>query len=332
MPVKSAIVPVALALLVTGCAAGPAPDAPAAADRDLSPRPEAVSLLGEPLYAPALAPDTRARLEADLAVARAVHDRDPRDADAIIWLGRRLAYPGRYRDAIDVFSRGIELHPADARLYRHRGHRWITVRELDRAVADLERAAELVAGRADEVEPDGMPNPAGIPTSTLHSNIWYHLALAHYLRHDFAAALPAWRWALEVSTNDDMHVATADWLYMTLRRLGRDAEAAVVLEPIHADMRILENDAYHRRLLLYRGELDPESLLAVDTDDAVQLATYGYGVGNWYLMQGDTARADQVFRRILAGRNWAAFGYIAAEAELRARRSFPSSRDPRPAR
>jgi hypothetical protein len=105
------------------------------------------------------------------------------------------------------------------------------------------------------------PTQYGIPTSTLHSNIWYHLALAHYLRHDFERALPAWRRALEVSTNDDMYVATADWLYMTLRRLGRDAEAAAVLEPIHADMRILENHAYHRRLLMYRGEVEPDELL-----------------------------------------------------------------------
>lgn len=313
----------AVALLAAGCAAPAGSDPAAGAEAAVGAgaaagaRPEAISLLGEPLHAPELAPATRARLDADLAAARDAYDRDPRDADAIIWLGRRLAYPGRYREAIGVFTRGIELHPTDARLYRHRGHRWITVRELDRAVADLERAAELVAGRPDEIEPDGMPNPAGIPTSTLHSNIWYHLALAHYLRHDFEAALPAWRRALAVSTNDDMHVATADWLYMTLRRLGRHAEAAAVLEPIHADLRILENHAYHQRLLMYRRELDPESLLAADTDDPVQIATFGYGVGNWYLVQGDTARANQIFRRILEGPNWAAFGYIAAEAELR---------------
>jgi hypothetical protein len=79
-----------------------------------------------------------------------------------------------------------------------------------------------------------MPNPYGIPTSTLQGNIWYHLALAHYLKHDFERALPAWREALATATNDDMLVATSDWLYMTLRRLGRDAEAAAVLEPVRA--------------------------------------------------------------------------------------------------
>jgi tetratricopeptide (TPR) repeat protein len=301
------------ALLLTPALSGC--DAPAP-----TPEPEAVSLLGEPLHRPQLTDETRERLEAQLAEARADLEANPGDADAIIWVGRRLAYPGRYQEAVEVFSEGIRLHPEDARMYRHRGHRYITLRRLDDAIRDLERAAELTLGEPDEIEPDGMPNPYGIPTSTLQSNIWYHLALARYLKHDFEGALEAWRECMEVSTNNDMRVATADWLYMTLRRLGRDAEAVEVLEPFHADMEILENDAYHRRLLMYRGELTPEELLAVDDQDPVQVATYGYGVANWYLYNGEEERAFQLFRRILEGTNWAAFGYIAAEAELAHRR------------
>jgi tetratricopeptide (TPR) repeat protein len=291
---------------------------PAALEAQQPPEPvEATSLLGEPLRRPALAPAVRARLEAELAAAQAARDAAPADADAIIWLGRRTAYLGRYRDAIEIFSDGIARHPADARLYRHRGHRWITLREFDRAIADLERAAALTEGQPDEIEPDGQPNAAGVPTSTLQGNIWYHLALAHYLRHDFEAALPAWRRALATATNDDMLVATSDWLYMTLRRLGRGEEAAAVLAPIHADMRILENHAYHRRLLMYRGEVEPAALLQEDGGDPITLATQGYGVANWHLYGGRAEQAERLFRDILRQPNWAAFGYIAAEAELR---------------
>lgn len=279
-------------------------------------QPEATSLLGTPLYRPELPAETHARLQADLAAAQADYDRAPEDADAIIWLGRRYGYLGHYQRAIEVFSEGIEKHPGDARMYRHRGHRYITIRRLDDAIRDLQRAADLTRGQADEVEPDGAPNRYNIPTSTLQSNIWYHLALAHYLKHDFERALPAWQQAVAVSSTDDMHVASADWLYMTLRRLGRAEEAAVVLEAISPDMRILENDAYHRRLLMYKGLVSPEELLGVDTDDPVQLATYGYGVGNWYLYNGDAPRARTIFERILQNTNWAAFGFIAAEAEL----------------
>lgn len=280
------------------------------------PRAEALSFAGQPLFAPAIDDDVRVRLERDLAEARAAYERDPDDADALIWLGRRLAYLGRYREAIEVFGEGIAKHPDDARMYRHRGHRFITTRQLSRAIADLERAADLTQGRPDQVEPDGQPNRHNIPVSTLHTNIWYHLALAYYLRHDFARALPAWQHAVRISGNDDMLVASSDWLYMTLRRLGREREAAAVLERITPEMRILENDAYHRRLLMYKGLIPPDSVMPANTDDPVQLATYGYGVANWHMYTGDRFTAEALFRRILQGPNWAAFGFIAAEAEL----------------
>jgi tetratricopeptide (TPR) repeat protein len=258
--------------------------------------PEATSLLGRPLVSAPVTGEQKTRLEADLARAQAEYDRDPGNVDNAIWLGRRLAYVGRFRDAITAYSRGIERHPNDARLYRHRGHRYITVRELDRAVSDLSRAADLIKGTPDAVEPDGAPNKAGIPRSTLQSNIWYHLGLAHYLKGDFATALDAYREGMKVSrVNDDMLVATSDWLYMTLRRLKRDDEARQVLDPIRERMDILENDAYHARLLMYKGLRTPESVLNLNTADDVQIATQGYGVGNWYLVNGDRARAREIF-------------------------------------
>ena len=139
----------------------------------LPPGVEAISFLGDTLRTLPLSPDTRSRYERQLADARAAYDHTPTNADSIIWLGRRLAYLGRNRDAIDVYTRGIALYPTNPWLYRHRGHRYITVRELDHAIADLERAAALVAGKPDEIEPDGQPNARNMPIGTLHSNIDY---------------------------------------------------------------------------------------------------------------------------------------------------------------
>ncbi|MDQ4080837.1 MAG: tetratricopeptide repeat protein, partial [Gemmatimonadota bacterium] len=208
------------------------------------------------------------------------------------------------------------LYPDDARLFRHSGHRYLTIRRFDRAIADLERAASLVAGRADEIEPDGLPNARNIPTSTLQSNIWYHLGLAHYLKGDFDRALDAYRECMKVSTNPDMLVATSHWLYMTLRRLGRDTEAVRVLEPIGRDLDVIENGAYHRLLLMYKGEIPTDSLLPAVSSAALDDVTTAYGVGNWYLYNGQPARAREIFQRIVSAGNWPAFGAIAAEAEL----------------
>lgn len=103
---------------------------------------------------------------------------------------------------------------------------------------------------------------------------------------------------------------------MTLRRLGRSAEAAVLLENIKPDMEIIENTAYHRRLLMYKGLLQPEDLLKTDNASELDVATYGYGVGNWHLYNGNREKAVEVFERVIAGPYWPAFGFVAAEVEL----------------
>ena len=278
---------------------------------------EVTSLFGDPLYPMELSAERKAELEANLAQAQAELDADPESEEAITWVGRRLGYMWRYQDAIDTFTKGIELHPESYQLYRHRGHRYISVRELDRAVADLEKAAQLSEGIPDAIEEDGAPNAQGIPRSTSHSNIWYHLALAYYLQGDFEKAAGAWETCMEYSrVNDDMLVATADWQYMTYRRLGRDADAAKVLEDIKEEMDVIENFAYHKRLLMYKGLVDPEELLDPNADE-LDLATQGYGVANFYFVNGEVDKAREILDKVLEGKYWSAFGYIAAEADVK---------------
>jgi len=281
---------------------------------DLPERAEGRSLLGEPLYPPELPAETLTDRLEQLAAARELYDQNPENVEAIIWLGRRTAYLGHYRDAIETYSRGIELHPGEARLYRHRGHRYISVRELDSAIDDLEQAASLIKGSEDIVEPDGLPNDRNIPTSTLHTNIWYHLGLAYYLQARFEEAAVAYAHCREASKNPDMMAATTNWEWHTLMRLGKTEEARSALGNISAEMDIIENEGYLRLCLLYKGELTPEEILTRD-EDPLQNATLGYGLANWYLVTGKTEEAVEAWRRILQGAQWAAFGYIAAEAD-----------------
>ncbi len=319
-----------LALFLAACGGSPTDDGGRAGDpvagATTTAAPEATSLLGKPLYAARPTAERLAELNANIESARAAHEADP-DEDTLIWLGRRVAYAGRFGDAVAIYGNGLQMYPDSYRLRRHRGHRFISLRRFDDAIADLEVAARLASGFADAIEPDGIPNRLNTPLSTDKFNIWYHLALAHYLRGDFEAALEAYRSCMQVSDNPDLLVATSDWMYMSLRRLGRDAEAIDLLAPITADLEVVENDAYHQRLLMYKGEVDPDDLLdlrAVDDPDvALNIATQGYGVGNWYLYNGNETRALEIFERILEGTSWAAFGYIAAEAEV-ARMRAPS--------
>ena len=272
---------------------------------------QAVSLLGDSLASATPSAAVVERYEQ----AEQEFMSSPDNADALIWFGRRAAYMGAYREAIRIFSDGIRAFPEDARMYRHRGHRYITLRKFDRAIADFTTASHLIEGAGDEIEPDGMPNALNIPLSSLHSNIWYHLGLAHYLKGNMEEALEAYRKCRVVSQNDDGIVSSVHWLYMILRRLGREDEVRAVLEPIHSGMEIIENTAYYHLCLLYKGlltldEVSGEGLEGSSNDALV------YGIGNWHFYNGDRERAREVFEQILKRDSWASFGYLAAEADI----------------
>jgi tetratricopeptide (TPR) repeat protein len=285
-----------------------------AASSSFAQQPETLSLLGKPLVAPNIPDDTRRTLEAELATARAAYDKDPNDPDAVIWLARRTAYLGRFGESIEILTRGIEAHPDEPRFYRHRGHRFITIRKFDLAIKDLRKAAQLVEGKPDQVEPDGRPNERNVPTSTLQTNIYYHLGLAHYLKGEFGESLDAYRKCLALSQNPDVAVATTNWLYMTLQRLGKSDEAKQALEPITPGMDVIENKAYYQLLMFYKGQTSAPAL----TDKGTDGVTLAYGVANheWYSGSPDKAKArfKQIVEKSVS--QWPSFGYIAAEAEM----------------
>jgi tetratricopeptide (TPR) repeat protein len=266
---------------------------------------------------PQLSAETVKKYEENLDAALA-RMKAENDADALIWVGRRRGYLGAYKFAVANFTVGLARYPDDARFYRHRGHRYITLRCFDDAIADLERAAKLIKGKPDEIEPDGLPNARNIPTGTLQSNIWYHLGLAYYLKGDFKKALKAYNECVKVSKNPDMLVATAHWLYMTLRRLGEEKKAAKALRLVAGEQDIIENADYYKLVKLYQGKRTAGDLAEELTGGAntTGSASLGYGLGNWHMYNGRRDEAVNVFKTIVTGNQWASFGFIAAEAEL----------------
>jgi|CXWL01.1.fsa_nt_gi tetratricopeptide (TPR) repeat protein len=278
---------------------------------------EARSFTGAALTRPVLSAAAQAEQERLLGEAQAALVVNPGDADAAIWIGRRLGYLGRYRDAIAAFEAGAIRHPNDARFPRHLGHRLISVRRIDDAIAALTRAEALMADGPDEVEPDGLPNAAGVPTSTLKGNIAYHLGLAHYLNGDFDAAARTFAGAVALSANADSAVASRYWLYLSLARTGQISAARVALAPISADWTIIENEPYFRLTLCFRGEGDCAALLnAAQAHDGVRSSTLAYGLAAQALIEGRRRQARALMTEIVAAPDWASFGYIAAEADL----------------
>lgn len=293
----------ALLLLSSSALAANLPDVPDGV--------QAVSLSGTLLYSAA---PGQAALD-QLAQARKNYDANPNDAANIIWYGRRTAYTGDYRGAIEVFSEGMEKFPNDDRMYRHRGHRYISIREFDRAIADLEQATKLIVGKENETEPDGLPNDQNIPISSRHGNIWYHLGLAYYLKQDWENAFRAFRNGFKAGRNDDNRVSTTHWLYMIKRRMGDEEGAAKVLDVITADMNVIENFSYYHLCLFYKAQMTAEELMG-DGQDTPGGASAAYGLANWYYYTGDDDKALELLNALVDSNSWAPFGFIAAEADL----------------
>lgn len=255
------------------------------------------------------------KLLAQYEEAKATFEANPEDVEALIWYGRRTAYLGQYRQAIAIYSEGLEKFPDEPRLYRHRGHRYISIREYDKAIADFEKAAELIQGTTDEIEPDGMPNALNIPVSSLHGNIYYHLGLAYYLTQQYEKAYQAYLKCRESGNHYDNIVSSTHWLYMIQQRLGNPAKADSLLAPIYADSTVIENQSYADLCLLYKGLLPVDSLFqegpGSPSNDAIR-----YGVANWYLYHGDSTKAKRLMEELTDSKVFTSFGYLAAESDL----------------
>lgn len=256
-------------------------------------------------------------------------------------------YLDQYEDAIDILSDGIERHPDSPHLYRHRGHFNVSIREFDDAIRDFERAVELMAEMDDEIEyyqaqeveemerlllgdePKLFTEPTPVNASTLAEledvnkatlkfSTWYHFGLAHYLNGEFETAAEYYRNALNHAVDDDGRVAALDWIYMSLRRAGHDADAERLLDETNIDDMDVKEPSYYRRMRMYKGRLSPEDLLSPPTaDDDHSIATQGYGVGNWYLYNGDQAKAVEVFERVIDAGQEYTFGHIATETDMK---------------
>lgn len=256
------------------------------------------------------------KLKEQYAIRKEMYEEHPEDLETLIWYGRFAAYNGNYREAVAIFTKGLEEHEEKARLLRHRGHRYITLREFGKAIDDLSQAAKLIQGKANKIEEDGMPNEQNIPVSTLHGNIYYHLGLAYYLDRQLLKALDAFKKGLSVAQNADNIVACTHWIYMIQNRLGRPEAAKNYLRPITKDMPVIENHVYHKACLFYKGEIPYEEVYNPDAPGTPTNSALAYALGNWIWYTGNPRKAKEVFEKIVAGSDWASFGYIAAETDL----------------
>lgn len=233
------------------------------------------------------------------AVARAQQAlaANPKDLNLIVALGTAQAGVRDMRGAVVTFTKGLEAHPNNALLYRWRGHRHLSLREFDAALADF---------------------ASGLKTDSTVYGIWFHLGIVKFVRGDFNGAADAFTHAQPRAPDAGELAGSTDWLWMSLSRAGKHAEAQAMLDRKPDSLKVADPEyAYVKRLRMYRGQVKPEALITTTDTADVQQATLNFGLGNYYIVKGDTAHAKQAFERAVRSGGWPGFGFIVSEAELK---------------
>lgn len=284
----------------------------ASACRSAPPVPDAVSLDGRPLTAPALGESRIDWLDLEINAALAKWRLQPSEQNAV-WVGRRLAYRGLYADAISWYLGALETFPESHRLRRHMGHRLLTLRGIEPAIKELTTARALAAQQPNRLEADGAPGPSGEPRSTTHGNIDYHLALGHYLHGEFAEADHLWLDCVELwARNEDSRIAAHYWRILCHVRAGRNEALETLLERPIEEADVIENFDYLDLVKLFRGDIDRAALLAREGRSAAM----DYGIARHMLAEGDTNAGNAMLDALLQREGWMAFGVLAAEADV----------------
>ena len=256
---------------------------------------EITSGLGRKLYA---LPDDESVIDARKSLAA-----DPNSVERVLQLSKAEAARRQYREAVATCTQGLAFAPKDARLYLERGHRELGLREFKPAMDDLEQATRLAPEMLDA---------------------HYHLGLAHYFLGEFDEAAASFDRARALAKNNDSLIDCSNWLYVSLRRAGKEQEAAKALAPITPDVKNTEPHLYFylRLLHFYQGQLTAEAVLPSppagpeDLEGELAFDTVSYGVGNWRLYHHNRSDAVGLFRNVTKGEAWNSWGFIGSELEL----------------
>lgn len=270
---------------------------------------EAISFGGQPILRSELPAERLSPALEEISALEALPSRTELD---YVRLGELNASIGRFQDAITAFGRGLETYPDSYKLRRHRGHRLVNVRALDRAIVDLSEALALMP---EAPEPE--IRLAGDAYGSYQHWIWYHVGLYHYLSADYDSAVDAYRNALETAPSEGLRIGSADWLWNAAMRAGDEAAAREALSGLPGVLPDGANQAYASRVRLYRGEVAPGDILDLDKPEWTGGdMTIAYGVANWHAFNGDEATARRIYQRIVETPFWSGWAYVAAEREL----------------
>ena len=255
---------------------------------------ETTSLLGQKLYAQ---PDNDS-----IAAAKSSLSKPSASAADFLTLSKAQAARRQYQQAVQTDTEALTKYPENADLLLERGHRELGLREFTQAQKDLEHAVNV--------------DPTNLDSH-------YHLGLALYFQGRFAEAATHFTHARDLAKSDDSLIDCSNWLYVSLRRAGRQDEAKEVLTRITPAVHNTEPHlAFYLSLLrFYQGQRTEQQILPAkpapgDSEAELSYNTINYGLGNWHLYNGDKPAAYPYFQKVVTGSAWNSWGFIGSEVEL----------------
>ena len=256
---------------------------------------EVVSALGRKLFS---MPDDESVMAARKKLAA-----NPRNVALVLALSKAEAGRRQYKEAVATCTKGLAAAPQNADLYVERGHRELGLREFQVATKDLKRATDLAPENLDA---------------------HYHLGLAHYFLGEFGDAAASFKAARDLAKTDDSLIDCTNWLYVSLRRAGRDEQASEALSRITPAVKNTEPHLYFylRLLYFYQGKIGEKDVLPPppakpdDVEAELSFNTVSYGVGNWHLYHHEAPQAASLFQEVVKGEAWNSWGFVGSEVEL----------------
>ena len=214
-----------------------------------------------------------------------------------------------YEQAVREFSLLLNKDPFNRLIYRHRGHRYLSLGCVEQAVADLSLSTRM--------EPE-------------YWKSWDLLGMAYYYLGDYEKALTYYQQGLKVTGLKSKFTAPlVYWSYLSLCQLGRKdtKEAKELLQLVDADdpsvqslylwlIRLHRNECTAQDVYDFEEEYEKNERTQCGNVDYLT-GTYGYGIAIKYYFDGQKEKAREVMEEVVAAnRDWNAWGYIACQKDL----------------
>jgi|TARA_B110000046_G_scaffold122046_1_gene128716 tetratricopeptide (TPR) repeat protein len=249
-----------------------------------------------------------------LKVEKAFNE-NPENEFNIINYGIKLADLGRFQEAINLYDEGLIKFPESYKIRRYIGQHYLTTRQFDEAITSLSEAITYANDSlVIESEYSYLKSNNRKTIYNVKFNIWYYLGLSYYMKGNYDKAISSFRKCEKYTNNNDLKVVIANWLYTAFAKIGNLDLAEAEIMSIPTNMRLLEikSRKYHDLIMLYRGLVTPSILTQRNGIDA----DVGYGIGNYYLINGQVENAISAFNRVISTEQQERIGYMAIEAEL----------------